>query len=274
MLSLLLSVLGGFAAWSALHFGVSSEHYFWNAMAGVAAFLLVMFIINLLLKKKLEQAFAQVQNHILEAQERISRKIRSIGMRATPKFQEEMEREQAKSIREAIDMMVILKPYEKWNLMIGRQVNTLKGQFHYQLKEYDKAYEYFQKSLLLDPMLVAMQMALYYRRGEDEKVRKCFYKGTGRFKDNKAVILYALYSWILVQQNKIDEAVKLLAEAKTRAENDVLKQNWDYLVNGHVRRFSNSLLGDQWYALMLETPKITRIQQQAGGGFGGGRRWR
>ena len=274
MLSLFLSALGGVGTWSILYFGVSRQHYVWDAVGGVVAFLLVMFIINLLLRKKLEAGFMQVQNHIMEAQDRISRKIRSIGMRATPKFQEEMEREQAKSIREAIDMLVILKPYEKWNFMIGRQVNTLKGQFYYQLKEYDKAGEFFKKSLMLDPMLFAMQMAIYYRKGENEKIASCFKKATRRFKDSKAVILYALYSWILVQQNKIDEAVKLLAEAKTRAENDVLKQNWEYLVNGHARRFSNSLLGDQWYALMLETPKTTRIQQQPGGGFGGGRRWR
>ena len=266
MLSLLLSALGGGLAWAVLQYGVSAEHPVWNVIAGVFAFFLVMFLINLLLKKRLEQAFMQVQNHILENQERITRKINSIGMRATPKFQEEMEREQAKGIREAIEMLDILKPYEKWNFMIRRQANTLKAQFHFQLREYDKSYAYFEHSLLLDPMLVAMRMVLYYRRDDAKNLEKCFYKGTGRFKDDKAVILYALYSWILVKQEKIDEAIKLLAEAKTRAENDVLKQNWDYLVNGHVRRFSNALLGEQWYALMLETPKMTRIQQP--GGFG------
>ena len=271
MLSLLLSFLGGTLTWAILFFGVSREHYVWDALAGFAAFLVVMFVINLLIRKKMELAFKQVQDHILEAQDKISRKIRTIGMRATPKFQEEMEKEQAKSIREAIEMMSVLKPFEKWNIMVKRQTNTLKGQFYYQLREYDKAFEYFEHSLLLDPLLVAMQMALFYRRDDMEHVAKCFRKGTGRFKDDKAVILYALYSWILVKKDNVAEAVKLLAEAKTRAENDVLKQNWEYLVNGHVRRFSNALLGDQWYALQLETPKIARIQQ---GGFGGGRRWR
>ena len=268
MLALFLSALGGVLAWSALQFGVSNEHPVLNAFGGVVAFFVIMFIINLLLKKKLEQAFMKVQNHIVQNQETIMRKIQTIGMRATPRFQEEMEREQARGIREALDMLVTLKPFEKWNFMVKRQVNTLRAQFLFQLKEYDKAYEYFEHSLLMDPMLFAMRMVLYYRRNEEKKLEKCFYKGTARFKDDKAVILYALYSWILVKQEKIDEAIKLLAEAKTRAESDVLKQNWDYLVNGHVRRFSNSLLGDQWYALGLETPKTTRVQQT---GFGGRR---
>jgi hypothetical protein len=51
----------------------------------------------------------------------------------------------------------------------------------------------------------------------------------------------------------------------------VLKQNWDHLVNGRIKRFSNAGLGEQWYALQLETPKQQRIIQQGGYGFGGGR---
>ena len=100
MLSLILAALGGVAAWSALHFGVSSEHPVWNAFGGVLAFFVIMFVINLLLKKKLEQAFMKVQGHIVQSQETIMRKIQTIGMRATPKFQEEMEREQARGVRE------------------------------------------------------------------------------------------------------------------------------------------------------------------------------
>jgi hypothetical protein len=99
-----------------------------------------------------------------------------------------------------------------------------------------------------------------------DQVEKCFLKGVRRFKDDKAVIIFGLYSWILVKENRIDDAIKVLLDAKTKAENDTLKQNWNHLVNGSIKRFSNAGLGEQWYALMLETPKQQRIQAQPFGG--------
>jgi len=204
MLSLILSLLGGIGAWYGMYYGTGKEHPVWSVIVGLLVFLGIMVLISWMLKKKMEAAFNQVQNHILEAQDRITRKIRAIGMRATPKFQEEMEKEQAQSIREALEMLVIMKPFEKWNLLIKQQVNSLRGQFLYQLKEYNKAGEALQHGLLMDPMLVAMQMAIYYRQDKLDLVEKSFHKGTGRFKDSKAVLLYGLYSWILVQKNQID----------------------------------------------------------------------
>lgn len=44
----------------------------------------------------------------------------------------------------------------------------------------------------------------------------------------------------------------------------MLKENYERLVNGKFKQFSNSGLGDAWYALYLEEPKIKpqRVQQQ------------
>jgi len=70
------------------------------------------------------------------------------------------------------------------------------------------------------------------------------------------VILYALYSWILVQRKDVEAAHKLLVNACTRMENETLKTNRDHLANNRVNQFSNAGLGDEWYALGVEQPRI------------------
>ena len=275
MLSWILSFIAALAT-SVTLVKVWPGHPVWTTVFSILAFFVVTLIINLILKKKLEAAFNVVQEKIMASQQIINNKIRAIGMRATPKFQKEIENDQANAIRDAIGLLDSLKPFEKWNFMVKKQTDTLRAQFHFQLKEFDKADEYFKHALLMDPLTMAMQMTRFYKKDDMKNVEKCFKKGTRRFKDEKGVLIYALYSWILVQQNKIDEAIQILVQAKTRAEHEVLKQNWDHLVNGRIKRFSNAGLGEQWYALQLETPKQQRITQQPGyGGFGGGRgrRW-
>ena len=42
----------------------------------------------------------------------------------------------------------------------------------------------------------------------------------------------------------------------------VIVKNWEMLVNGKVKHFSNAQLGELWYALGLETPKRPKITQQ------------
>ena len=272
MLSIVLSLAGGIAAALGLNYGWPG-HPVWCTLLFLVVGLGILTCINLLLKKKLEAVFNDVQEHILKTQAILRRKIASVGPHAGPKFQQQLEEEQTAAVREAIGMLDRLKPFQKWNFMVGKQADTLRAQFYFQIKDFENADKYLAKALLLDPMLVAMQMAHYYKLGgKDAEITKCFNKGAARFKDDKAVIVYATYSWILVQQNKIDEAIQVLVQAKTRAEHEVLKQNWDHLVNGQLKRFSNAGLGDTWYALYLEQPKMVQMQERpprgGRGGFG------
>lgn len=274
MLSLLIALVGAVGIALALHYPAETS-LTWSVIFGAVGFVGITAAINLIMKKKLEAAFMVVQNHIMEKQQYLSRKINMMAGRATPKFQAEIENEQAQSIREALTLLDGLNKFEKWNFMVRRQTNTIRAQFHYQLKEYDQADKYFKNALLFDPTVMAMLMTRHYKKDEMDKVKKLFTKGTRRFKDAKGALIYALYSWILVQKNDIDGAIQVLHQAKTKAENDVLKQNLENLRNGHVNRFSNAGFADQWYLLGLETPKMQKIRMQPGpGGPGmmGGRR--
>jgi hypothetical protein len=44
-------------------------------------------------------------------------------------------------------------------------------------------------------------------------------------------------------------------------ENDVIKSNLAHLANNRVRQFTNLGLGDEWYALHLEQPKVKTQRQ-------------
>ena len=75
------------------------------------------------------------------------------------------------------------------------------------------------------------------------------------------MIPYAAYSWMLVKQERIEDAIAALSEARKQTSNEVLERNREMLMNGKVKQFSNSQLAEGWYALMLEEPKMPRVQQ-------------
>jgi tetratricopeptide (TPR) repeat protein len=243
----------------------------WSIALAVVAFMATTILINLAVKKRLEAVFTAVQNKVETTQDQLRRKINLMqtkNISGGKGLQRRMEKDQADGIRDAMKELDRIDPLRKWNLLAERQANTLRAQLCYQIKEFDRADEYFKKCLVLDALTLAMKIARMYSNGEKDKIEKAFKRGVKRFKDEKGVILYALYSWILVKEERMDEAVAILDEAKDKTESEVLKANWEHLANGRVRRFSNAGLGDQWYALHLDQPKPVKVKQR----FAGGRR--
>ena len=109
--------------------------------------------------------------------------------------------------------------------------------------------------------MVAMKIArLQMLDRPIEEIRKVYEKGVRRLKYNQNVLLAACYSWILVKRELVDEAFKVLTEALRNSDNETLRQNHEILMNNRVAHFSNSGLGDMWYSLMLEEPKV-RMQR-------------
>lgn len=269
MLTIILAFLAATLTWSGVYYGFEGRHWGWATLAGFAGFIAVALPITWLIRKRMEMIFNAVQGKIISSQEQLRRKILALQnkMQSGPKFQAQIEKEQADSIREAIKMLDELKPIQKWNLLVLRQYNTFKGQMLFQIKDFEEAAPLLDKALVLEPLTLAMQMVLMYKKGDVKKLEKAFYKGTGRFKDEKGTLLYALYSWVLVAENRISEAVAILDEGRKKCESEVLQQNWDHLVNGRTKRFSNAALGEQWYALYLENLPQQKMKAQTA--FGG-----
>ncbi len=269
MLTIILAFLAATLAWCGVYYGFEGRHWGWATLASFAGFVAVALPITWLIRKRMELIFNAVQAKIIASQEQLRRKVMALQnkMQSGPKFQAQIEKEQADSIREAIKLLDDLKPIQKWNLLVLRQYNTFKGQMLFQIKDFEEAGPLLEKALVLEPLTMAMQMVLMYKKGDMKKLEKTFYKGTGRFKDEKGTLLYALYSWVLVAEDRISDAVAILDEGKKKCESEVLAQNWEHLVNGRTKRFSNAPLGEQWYTLYLENPPQQKMKAQTA--FGG-----
>lgn len=227
--------------------------------------------VNLAVRRKLEAIFKDVQAHIEGTQGQLRRRINMIqsrNMGGGKTVQKQLEQEQESAIRDAVAILDRVAPLKKWNLLAERQANTLRGQLFYQIKDFEAAQRCLDKSLVPtpDPLTLAMKMALLYRGERFDEIDKAFRRGAKRFKDEKGVLLYGLYSWILVKRERVDEAIAVLDEGKKKTEDETLKTNWEHLANGRVRHFSNAGLGEQWYALHLEEPKAVRVRQAPFGG--------
>jgi hypothetical protein len=236
----------------------------WCLTWGVLTFVLIQISIGLVVRKKVMIISNKIQEVLLEGQKKINRKIQMFQRKpqgGLKQMQKILEKDQAEFIKEALETVEQLAPYCKWNFLISKQMNSMRMQFNFQLKKFDKVDELLNKALYSEPMAVAMKMTRQYHN-EDPKLEKTFNKYRKKFKGEQSVLLYALYAWILIKQDKVDEALKLLSAGKEETGNDVLEQNWKNVANGKIKKFSNAGLGEQWYALYLEEPKQPKARQQ------------
>lgn len=273
MLTFLVGFLG-FAVFTAISgIWLLPEHKVWVSLIGMVGFFAVVIPLNLVMRKRLEKIMKKVQDSLMSSQDSLRRKAQNIqrSFAGSPKaMQALLEKEQAKSIQDALVILDEVKPLYRWNLLAERQVNTFRAQLLYQLKEFDEVDRLLKKAFLFDPVTKAMKLARQYMRGEKATLDKEFNKAIKPKNAAKAQILCALYSWILVKEERIDDAIAFLAKVKDSADSDILKTNWEHLANGRVKQFSNAGFGDIWYALQLEQPKAPKAPQQFRGGGGGG----
>ena len=263
MFTFLFGILAGLAAAAGGYIWL--QGIFFPALFFLLAFFAVSTPINLWTKKKLEKYFQAVQQDVEKSQAGIQRQISQMQNKVmgSPKgLQRQFEKQQANAIREALKKMDEAEPLCRWNILARKQINTFRAQMLFQIQEFEKADQYFQNSFNADAMTLAMKMARHYKNGEQKKLEKAFKKGCRKFKGEKGVILYALYSWVLVKQDRIDDAIAVLAQGKKKTEDPVLEKNWEHLVNGRTKQFSNAGLGDTWYALHLEQPKPAKAKRR------------
>jgi len=268
MLTLLCSLIIGIGVYCAfLPGGFAAEHPTWTIVAAVCAFLATQIVISLILRKVTGRIQLQLQAIMQETQKRIQAKQNQFMRR--PLSQDAMLRELEKEQFAGIDRMIEgLKAFDGvclWNLLLRKQVNTMKMMFLYQERKFDEVDALLPKCMLIDAQSVSMKLARMYVREEDDKKIDKFYKSKSRrFKGDELVLVVSTYAWIMVKRDRIDAASKALADAKAvRAkDNPILIKNWEMLVNGKPKHFSNSQIGDVWYALQLEKPKMPKMQQQ------------
>ena len=131
------------------------------------------------------------------------------------------------------------------------------------VKDFAKVDELMPRALLIDPTMSAMKIArLHMLKRPTEEITKVYAKAVKRLRYNQNVLLAAAYTWILVQRDEVDAAFKALNAALEKSDNETLKANREHLANNRVAHFTNTALGDPWYALQLEEPKIHQQRQR------------
>ncbi|OQA87525.1 MAG: hypothetical protein BWY31_00693 [Lentisphaerae bacterium ADurb.Bin242] len=261
MYSLLIAVLaGGAAGGIAALCGVPRG---WSIAIGMFVMLAVVIIISQVIRIRIKKINAAIQNVMQEVQKKLTLKQNQFMRKpaGSPKtMMQALEKEQNAGIRQALEACELFTPVYRWSFLLDRQVNTMKMAFYYQLREFDKVDALLPKCLLFDVQAICMKMARMHMLNQDG-IDKFFKKKCRKLKEPACVLPYSLYAWILVKQNRTDEAFKLLADAKKKTDNEVILHNWEALANNKVKSFSNADLGEMWYALGLEEIKVPKVQQ-------------
>lgn len=266
MISLLISI----AIWviisgSCIAAGIKSG----SIAYGLLGFILSQVVISLLTRRKFKAINNEMQEVLAAGQKRIQHKVNQFQAKpgGNPRLiQKQLEADQHALFRQALDFTARFEAYKKWNVLMGKQISTMRLQFLYQLKEFEEVDQIFAKNMfsgpvLSEPLLVAMKMARQYVNKNVEGAEKTFKRYSRWYRDERGALLYGVMSWIYVKDKKIDEARQLLTKAKDKIVHDTINRNWEMLSNNREKSFSNSGFGDQWYSLDLENPPAPKQQK-------------
>lgn len=271
MYTFLISIFLGVATAATLKYtDVSSS--FWSIFLGVAVFIGITVLINLRLKKKIGDVMLGLQMLLSEGQKSIQQRVNQFQSRPNgdPKrFMAEIEKKQHDLILSAIEYTKNFEAYRNWTPMFGRQINTTRMQFYYQMQDFDMVDKLLPKCLYMEQMTCAMCLARMFNQEKPlEEIEKQFKKFTIRLRRGKSHLLYSLMAWIYVKKDMLDKAHITLVEGCKVGSHDTMKKNLERLANNKIKEFSNAGLGEEWYALFLEAPKMQMKRQQHPNKFG------
>ena len=236
----------------------------WGIVCGVFGFMLTQLVIGLTLRRRIMALQQKIQNIMTEAQNRINRQINLFQMRPPASMnaaRKQLEELQNAAARKALAATDDFKPFYRWNFMLERQINVMRVQLCFQLREYKKVDALLPKTLVRDPQTAAIRLVRLYRT---EAPIDAFYRKMQRsFKSDDLAFFASVYAWMKLRQEDEAAARAALVEAKKKTDNEILLENLDRLLNGKTKHYTMSGFGDQWYALGLEEPKMKAQRRRA-----------
>ncbi len=230
----------------------------WSWFWGILLMVAIQAAVGVYIRKKVNEINRAMQIDMTNTQNKLMRRVEAFQRRPggnAKQMQQELQEEQFSAIRRSINKVGELDKFAWWNMLLGRQLNTMRMVMYYQLKEFGKVDELMPKCMLVTAQAVAMKLARMYKKN-DPKLDKLFAKKSKRLKGDDCVLIFSLYAWIKVKQDDPKSALEALNSAVKRTDNPVVVANRDRIVNGKVKQFSNQQLGDVWYSLYLEEPKM------------------
>ena len=264
MITLAIGIAFGFGTFALSHFA-ADVGIGWSVLWGVLGFGIFQAAVGLLMQKRIKRDMDRVQQIIQDGQKRMQAKIQRWQVRPPGSIkaaQKEMFEDTKVYVKEALRETERLSKYRLFVPFIERQQATAQLQLSWMIKDFKTVDALMPKALFLDPTANAMKMARMYMldRPMDE-IGKVYRKAVRRLRYNQNVLLAGAWSWMLVQKGDIDGAFKALSEALKSSDDKTLKANHEHLMNNRPAHFSNYGLGDMWYSLYLEEPRM-RTQRQ------------
>lgn len=266
MITVIIAVAASCGVYSALHFAADWSNI-WSIVSAIAAFMAIQILFGMFIRKKIMAEMQRVQLILAEGQKKIQAKVQRWQLRPPGSIQaaqKEIADDMRVFVKEALAATEGLSKYRLFVPMIGRQKATAQFQLNWMIKDFAKCDALMPKIIMADPTLAAMKMArMYMLKKPIEEIAAVYTKAARRVRYNQNVLLAACYTWILMKSDKVDEAFKALTEALKSSDNATLKSNHEVLMNNRGAHFSNSGLGDQWYQLHLEEPKVKMQRQRS-----------
>ena len=259
MITLFIAVVAAFGGF-AMSYWLGDLGIGWSVFFALLAFGGFQFAVGFWLQKKVKTEMSKVQGILEAGQKRLQQKMQRWQIRPPGSIQaaqKEIADDTRVFVKEALAATEGLSKFKYWVPMIEKQMATAQLQLNWMIRDFKAVDALMPKAMFLDPNTVAIKLAREQMLDEPiEKMEKTYTKGVRRLRYNQNVLLAATWSWILVKRGKVDEAFKALTEALKNSDNEVLKRNHECLMNNRVAHFNNSGLGDQWYSLLLEEPKV------------------
>ena len=113
----------------------------WGIFCAVGVMLISQIVIGLLIRRKVGKLNLQLQQIMQAAQAKINRQMQQYQMRPPGNMrlaQQNLEKLQSDAVRRTLEATKEFEPWYKWNMMLKKQINTMKMQLHFQLKEFGK----------------------------------------------------------------------------------------------------------------------------------------
>ena len=266
MVTLIVAVAAGCGGFY-LAYCVGDWGIVWSALVGVLGFGVFQAVAGILVQKKVKAEMEKVQNILLNGQKQLQAKTARWQFRPPSSMQaaqREIFEDTKVFVKEALAQTESLRKFKLWVPMIERQIATAKLQLSWMIKDFKTVDALMPKAICIDPTMCCMKMArLYMLEKPTDEIAKVYRKAVARTRYNGNVLLAATMSWIQVHRNDADGAFKTLTEALKKSDDATLKNNHEILMNNRVAHFTNSGLGDPWYALLLEEPKMHAQRQRS-----------
>ena len=266
MITLILAIAVGAGGFSVAHYAADAG-IGWSIFFGVLGFGAFQAIFGILIQRRVKRDMEKVQGILMAGQKRLQEKMQRWQLRPPGSLQaaqKEVADDTRVFVKEALAETETLRKYRLWVPMMDRQIATAQVQLSWMIKDFRTVDRLMPKVLLVDPTMTAIKIARMYMTGGDMKeMEKLYRKGVGRVRYNGNVLLAAEWSWIQVQKGDADGAFKTLTEALKKSDNETLRRNHECLMNNRVAHFNNSGIGDQWYSLLLEEPRIKTQRQRS-----------